>query len=181
MPEEPQDILTNSLLRLEEELTSFGKFQNALVNARDDLKKAGQEWTKLTKEQQQSALTLVNATKTAIETTNLVVSQTKQLTESLIPLAKAIETVNFPLRLDKIDMGVSTQASTLSSFQTKTERGLNEVQNEMKHQDTLLSQGFASIQAETDASKKRDWLVIGLLALNTLAVTALVVTAFIGN
>ena len=72
MPEEPQDILTISLLKLEEELTTFGKFQNALVNAREDLKKAEQEWATLTKEQQQSALTLVNATKTAIETTNLI-------------------------------------------------------------------------------------------------------------
>jgi hypothetical protein len=159
MPEEPQDILTNSLLKLEEELTSFGKFQNALVNARDDLKKAEQEWTTLTKEQQQSALILVNATKTAIETTNLVVVQTKTLTESLIPLAKAIETVNFPLRLDKIDMAVATQASTLSSFQTKTERELNE-----------MLDGFSVVTAEIEKAKKRDWIIIGLLVMNALSV-----------
>jgi len=167
MPEEPQDLLTNSLLKLEEELTSFGKFQNALVNARNDLQKAEKEWTALTKDQQQSALTLVNATKTAIETTNLVVAQTKTLTESLIPLAKAIETVNFPLRLDKIDMAVATQASTLSSFQTKTERELNE-----------MLDSFSLVTAEIEKTKKRDWIIIGLLVLNLLSVATMAVLSY---
>jgi hypothetical protein len=175
MPEEPQDILTISLLKLEEELTTFGKFQNALVNAREDLKKAEQEWATLTKEQQQSALTLVNATKTAIETTNLVVAQTKSLTETLIPLARAIETVNFPLRLDKIDMAVATQASTLSSFQTKTERGLNETQDELKRHGTEI----LNVNSNIEESKKRDWLIIGLLILNTISVAAMAISSFI--
>ncbi len=161
MPEEPQDVLTNSLLKLEEELTSFGTIQNALVNARKDLQKAEQEWERLTKEQQQSALTLVSATKSAIETTNLVVDQTKTLAASLIPLAKAIETVNFPLRLDKIDMGLSTQVSTLTSLQGKIEREFNEAKDEFH------------------ASKKRDWIIIGLIAVNTMVVTALTVFTFL--
>lgn len=170
MPEEPQDLLTNSLLKLEEELTSFGKFQNALVNARNDLQKAEKEWTALTKEQQQSALTLVNATKTAIETTNLVVAQTKTLTESLIPLAKAIETVNFPLRLDKIDMAVATQASTLSSFQTKTERELNE-----------MLDSFSVVTAEIEKAKKRDWIIIGLLVMNALSVAIIATLSYMNH
>ncbi len=132
MPEQKQDILSQTLLRLEQELETFGNVQRSLKDAYDKLEQAKQEWDRLTKEQQQSALKLVDATQSAIDTTKEVSSQAKALTGALLPLAKAIENVNFPLRLDKIDMAASTQASTVATFQGTTERSFNDLRVEME-------------------------------------------------
>lgn len=131
MPEQKQDILTQSLLKLENELNTFGTIQSSLKEAHEKLEHAKKEWDTLTKEQQQSALRLVGATQSAIDTTNQVTVQAESITKALIPLAKAIENVNFPLRLDKIDMAVSTQASTMGTFQRTLETGIGDLRAEM--------------------------------------------------
>jgi len=157
MAEQKQDILSQTLLRLELELDTFGTVQSSLKEAHEKLEDAKKEWDQLTKEQQQSALKLVDATQSAISTTNEVTTQAKSLTGALLPLAKAIENVNFPLRLDKIDMAVSTQASTLATFQGTTERGLND------------------LRVEIEAAKKRDKMITILLMLNTAVVIGLAI------
>ncbi|MEI7482812.1 MAG: hypothetical protein WCK75_10750 [Elusimicrobiota bacterium] len=157
MPEKQQDVLTLALIDLEKELTSFGSLQNALKDAHQQLTEAEQKWASLTKEQQKTALDLVDATKKAIANTNQVTAQTESLTGALIPLAKAIEQVNFPLRLDKIDLGVSTQASTMAAFQGAIDRG------------------FKDFRDEADKSKKRDTKLTIILFLNTVGLLGFIV------
>jgi len=76
-------------------------------------------------------------------------------------------------------MGVSTQASTLSSFQTKTERGINGIQDDMKRQETKIMQEFTLVNAAGESAKKRDWIVMGLLAMNAMAVIALFIALYV--
>ena len=175
MPDNQQDMLSQSLQRLENELTLFGTVQNALKEAREKLINAEKEWDRLTKEQQQSALQLVSATKSAINATNVVTSQSKELAESLIPLAKAIETVNFPMRLDKIDMAVSTQASTLASFQGVFERGFRDLHVEMEKGGKCVSDGFNSVNTAMGKASKRGIMITVLLVINTVIVIGLAV------
>jgi hypothetical protein len=162
MADQQQDILSQALLELQDELATFGKVQHALKNAHEQLTKAEQEWDKLTKEQQQTALELVGATNAAISATHAVTSQAESLTGALIPLARAIENVNFPLRLDKIDMAVSTQASTMASFQGTTERG------------------FTDLRAEMEKGRKRDIMITTLLIFNTAVLIVFAVLFHLG-
>jgi hypothetical protein len=157
MPDQQQDILTQALLKLQGELATFGKVQHALKTAHEQLTKAEQEWDKLTREQQQTAVELVGATKDAIAATHAVTTQAESLTGALIPLAKAIENVNFPVRLDKIDLAVSTQASTMASFQGTTDRG------------------FSDLRAELEKSGKRDVAMMALLIINASVLLGLAV------
>lgn len=149
MAEQDQDILSKALLELQDELVTFVKVQDALKIAHNKLTEAEQEWGKLTKEQQQTALELVAATKNAIAATHTVTSQAESLAGALIPLAKAIENVNFPVRLDKIDLAVSTQASMMSAFKGNTEHAFNDLHSTM------------------EKGRKRDVMITTLIIFNT--------------
>lgn len=168
MPEQEQNILSESLLRLEEELTSFGAVQMALKNAHEQLIKAKKEWNRLTKEQQQTAEELVGNTKDAIAATHAVTAQAGKLANALLPLAKAIESVNFPMRLDKVDMAVSTQASLLSSLQGTTERGLSVIHERIGKVDEAVAEGAAAAKVSADTAGKRHTTAIILLIVNLL-------------
>lgn len=170
MPEQDQDILSKSLLRLQEELTSFGKVHGALKTAHEELIKAELEWKDLTVKQQLTAQDLVGATKAAIAATHAVTLQAETLAGALLPLAKAIENVNFPLRLDKIDMAVSTQASMVSSLQATTERNLTNLQDRIAKADDTMSHGFAAMKASADIAGKKHKTIIELLILTMLLV-----------
>lgn len=178
MADNQQDILSQALMRLEKELTSFGTVQNALKEAREKLVHAEKEWEKLTREQQQSAIELVSATKSAINATNIVTTQTKELADSLIPLAKAIETVNFPLRLDKIDMASATQASTTAALQGTTERGFDNVHDEIKHISSDMSGGFNILLSSMTKANKWNIVTITLLSINSIVLIVLLILVF---
>ncbi len=169
MADDKQDILSQALLEFQDELTTFGKVQKALKSAHDELIRAEREWEKLTKEQQQTALELVSSTKDAVAATHAVTNQTESLAGALIPLAKAIEQVNFPMRLDKIDLGISTQASTMATFHGAIDRGFNGLNEEIEKNGHFISAGFISIEEAFAASRKRDIWIIALLILNALA------------
>jgi hypothetical protein len=168
MPEQEQDILTQSLLKLEEELGAFGAVHHKLKEAHDQLSQAEIEWQRLTKEQQQTALELVGATKHAIAATHAVTAQAETLAGALLPLAKAIENVNFPMRLDKVDMAVSTQALAISSLQATSERGFAGINDRLGRADERLS-------ALMTAAKTRHRVVVGLVILNLIIVAGGVV------
>lgn len=175
MADNQQDILSQTLMRLEKELTSFGTIQNVLKEASEKLMHAEKEWEKLTREQQQSAIELVNATKSAINATDVVTTQTKELADSLIPLAKAIETVNFPLRLDKIDMAAATQASTLASLQGVTERGFSDNRGALQNIEKGVTDGFCALSSAMTAASKRDTIISILLGINLAVLVAIVI------
>ncbi len=162
-----QDILSQSLLKLEDELKSFGTVRSKLKEASEQLEKADIELKQLAGE-----------TKKAIVAVEAVTDQTVALSKALIPLAKAIEGVNFPLRLDKIDMAVSTQASTLATFQGTTERGINDLNNEVKRNGKSVLDGFASMGTAMGEASKRDLIIIGLLIFNALILLILSVMAY---
>ncbi len=122
MTTDSQDELTKALTHLQSELEQFDGMQKALKGAKQQLEEAAAEWGSLTLEQQRTAADLIKATKTAIEATEAVTEQASELTAALLPLAKAVENVDFPRRLDKIDMAVTTQSSALMSFQATADR-----------------------------------------------------------
>jgi len=170
MVEQEQNILSLSLIKLQEELTTFSEVHGALKGAHEELIKAEQEWKQLTEEQQQTASQLVGATENAIVATNAVTVQAETMAGALIPLAKAIENVNFPLRLDKIDMAVSTQASTLAAVQGTTERHFNGLHDRIGKNDENMSSGFAVAKKTAEAARKMNIIIILLLILNLLLV-----------
>lgn len=137
------DQLTEALERLKQELSAFGDVQEALKTAHDKLTRAEQEWENLTKEQQATAKELVAATKEAIAATKAVTDNSGKLTDALVPLAEAINEVNFPLRLDKIDLAVATQASHSAKLL-----------NEIGSVDENVAEGFSKVDANALATKK---------------------------
>jgi DNA repair exonuclease SbcCD ATPase subunit len=122
MTTDSQGVLTEALTQLQSELEQFDGMQKALKGAKQRLDEAEKEWASLTQEQQLTAAELIKATKDAIEATKAVTGQASVLTAALLPLAKAVENVDFPRRLDKIDMAVATQSSALMSFQATADR-----------------------------------------------------------
>jgi hypothetical protein len=161
MSDNEQDSLSRALLRLEQELMLFGTVRNALKEAHEKLTTAGQEWEKVSREQQQSVSDLVNASQVALHAANVATAQTKALTEVVMPLAKAIDAVNFPLRLDKIDMVCATQASTLSALQGNADRNFTGLRGEI--------QSFAT------AAGKRQGVLLILLGINITILTGLAI------
>jgi hypothetical protein len=153
MTDKQQDTLIENLSKLQEELDSFGKVRDVLKDANEHLTNAMQEWDKLTKEQQQTTLELAEATKGAITGLNSATSKTELLIDILHPLAKAIHDVNFPGRLDKIDMAVSTQTLTMVSFQEVTGRS------------------FTVLQSKMEKGRKRDRIITILLSINIAFLT----------
>ncbi|MEI6166994.1 MAG: hypothetical protein WCS52_07345 [bacterium] len=179
MADEHKDVFSQALINLEQELAAFGSVQKALKGAHDELIKAEEEWAQLTKEQQQTAVELVSSTKDAIAATHAVTSQTEALAGALIPLAKAIEQVNFPMRLDKIDLGISTQASTMATFQGAIDRGFSSVCAEVDKNGKTMADGFTAVSESQVAARKRDVMMTALLVINTLILTGLGVFYFI--
>jgi hypothetical protein len=174
MAEQEQNLLSQSLLKLEEELTSFGEVHQALKAAHEQLIKAEHEWDRLTKEQQQTALELVGNTKAAIAATHAVTAQAETLARALLPLAKAIESVNFPMRLDKVDMAVSTQALALSSLQGTTERGFNDINGRIGKVDEFMLGITGAVAAFRAAAAERHSKVVTLLIMNLLVIAGVV-------
>lgn len=207
MADSNQDLLSEALIDLQNELKTFGKIGDALEgahkkltaaekewerltvvqqenadNAQKKWAKAAQdqqkewsivsksqqdEWIKLSQEQQEKATKLVKATEDAIIVTKSVTVQTQRLTESILPLAKAIENVNFPLRLDKIDLAVSSQLSSLSSLQGTTERGFGDLRGKIEYSSKAMDEGFALVGNQMMDAKKKAGLITILLAVNS--------------
>lgn len=174
MTADSQDVLTQALTKLQGELEQFDGVQKALKGAHQRLVEAEQEWGALTAEQQRTAAELVKMTKAAIEATQAVTGQASALTSALIPLAKAVENVNFPLRLDKIDMAVTTQASTLASFQSAADRRFDE----LGRADQEAVKAIAAVQGRIG---RFGWITVVLLLLNTAALIALGIRLFMAK
>jgi len=174
MKADSQDVLTEALTQLQSELEQFDGVQKALKGAHERLMDAEKEWRSLTVEQQLTAADLVQATKAAIEATQAVTGQASALTAALIPLAKAVENVNFPLRLDKIDLAVTTHSSSLASFQTASNRRFDDLERADKN-------AFAAIAAVKTRVALFGWFTVVLLLLNTVAFVALSVFLKLGK
>ena len=197
MANDKMDILNKTLLGLESELESFGKTKDALSTAHNELSTAREElisrtkelqekwikeqakwatttknqqteWMKLIQEQQENAGKLVKTNEDSIVITKSVTVQAQRLAESLIPLAKAIEGVNFPLRLDKIDMAVSTQASTTASIQGAVERGFGNLHSSMESVNKNVVEASNTLNSKMDEARKLNITMIVLLVINLL-------------
>lgn len=168
MTADSQDALTQALTQLESELEQFDGVQKALKNAHQCLIEAKQEWSLLTAEKQRSAIELFETAKAAIKVTEDVTGQVSALTCALVPVAKAIESVNFPLRLDKIDMAVTTQSSTLVSNQAATDRRFDE----LKLLNDSTSRLLSTLQIRVG---RLGWATITLVALNTAALIGVLI------
>jgi len=149
-----------------------------LQKAHDELETAKQKWTALTLEQQQTGQKLIDATNSAIAATQKVTVQAEAMTSALIPMAKAIEQVNFPLRLDKIDLGISTQASTMATFQGAIDRGFNGVKDELTGMRENATKEFGAVKSAQVDSRKMQIFIIVLLLFNLAAVGSLVAFFF---
>ena len=171
---EKQDILTKALVQLQGELEQFEGVQKALKSAYQRLFEAEKEWGSMTADQQRTAADLVQATKAAIKATLVVTGQASALTTALVPLAKAVENVNFPLRLDKIDMAVTTQSSALASFQAAADRRFDELGQADNH-------AVAGIEAVKSRVVRFGWFTVAMIFLNTSALIALGVKLYLHN
>jgi chromosome segregation ATPase len=171
MSADEQDVLTQALTRLQGELEQFDGVQKALKGAHQRLVEAEQEWGALTAEQQRMAAELVKMTKAAIEATQAVTERASALTSALIPLAKAIENVNFPLRLDKLDMAVTTHASALSSLQNQVDRRFDEI----KQVDDRTAAVIASVHRSV---ARYGWATVLIALLNVAGVVAILLKLF---
>jgi|GEM_PF-4162276 len=152
-----QDVLSNALLKLEDELKTFGSVSKKLKNAEEQLDGAQIELKQLAGE-----------TKKAIVAVEDVTKQTANLSKTLIPLAKAIEGVNFPLRLDKIDMAVSTQASTTSSLQVTVERGMSNLNASLVTVNNNFVEACNSLNVKAIEARKLSITILVLLVINLL-------------
>lgn len=171
MTADSQDVLTQALTKLQGELEQFDGVQKALKGAHQRLVEAEKEWGALTAEQQRTAAELVKMTRAAIEATQAVTGQASALTSALVPLAKAVENVNFPLRLDKIDMAVTTQASSLSSFQAEANRRFDEI----KRTDERMDAAIASTRRTV---ARFGWAAISIVLLIVAGVVAILLKLY---
>ena len=153
----PQDVLSNALLKLEDELKTFGSVRNKLEKAEEQL-----EGTQVVLKQ------LAGETSKAIAAVTDVTNQTVSLSKTLVPLAKAIEGVNFPLRLDKIDMAVSTQASTTASLQVTFERGMSTLNASLATVNNNLVEACNSLNVKATEARKLNIFMTILLVINLL-------------
>lgn len=159
------DVLNATLIELEQELTSFGDLQARLKQAYDKLSSAEQEWSKMTEEQRESAFKLVEQTKLAIAATQAVAIEAQTMTKALVPLVKAIENVNFPNRLDKIDLTLTTQASTMANFQGATSQGFTDLRLVGETNNETAKAILSEVKQVRSASAKREIAILVLAAL----------------
>lgn len=171
MTTDSQNVLTQALTKLQDELEQFDGVQKALKGAHQRLVEAEKEWGALTAEQQRTATELVKMTQSAIEATQAVTGQASALTSALIPLAKAVENVNFPLRLDKLDMAVTTQSSALSSFQAEANRRFDEIKQ-------IDDRTVAVIVSARRSIVRFGWTAISIALLNIAGVVALLLKLY---
>lgn len=174
MTADSQDVLTQALTKLQAELEQFDGVQKALEGAHQLLVEAEKELGARTAEQQRTAAELVKMTRAAIEATQAVTGQASALTSALIPLAKAVENVNFPLRLDKLDMAVTTQSSALSSFQAEANRRFDEIKQEN-------NRTVAAIASARLFVARFGWATVSLALLNVAAVVALFLRLYLSK
>lgn len=161
MTNEAPEMLTEAVLNLQSELDKVASVQKLLAEASQRLDKADEEWKSRTAEHQRTTTELVQATKDAIQAMQDVTQKSSIMASALVPLAVAIKNVNFPLRLDKIDMAVTTQASTLAAFQAEANRRFD-----------ILSQIKASLA-------RFGWVMVAILGLNTLALVMICIRLYL--
>lgn len=146
-----QDALAKSLLELEEQLSSLGTVQQVLAKAQEGcelatqkLTEAEQSWESWTAEQKQLIGELVRVTAQSVTSVHTVTEQLESVGSSLLSLGNAIQRVDFPQRLDKIDLAVSSQLALMTALQAEIER---------KHLNLLaeIEQGRSNMVADSDA------------------------------
>jgi hypothetical protein len=150
------DELTQALLTLEGNLESFRSAQHAHASAHQRFA-----------EQEKTTTQLCDATMAAIAAAEFVTSQTQSLAEGLIPLAKAIQDVNFPLRLSEMHLAVLTQASKTAALQRDIERGVHELRADIERAQEKLADDLDKVSASIEKLGKRENTVRVLCFINT--------------
>ena len=74
------------------------------------------------------------------------------------------------MRLDKIDLGISTQASTMASFHGTIDRGFSGLSTKVSEMGDTVAESFGVLATAQKASKKRDVVMIVLMIVNVVAV-----------
>lgn len=160
-----QDYLKKSLVDFQSELENFKGIQETLNQARENLISAEHSWNESTAENKQSIKNVIEIVSSSIESNLIVTEKLGSLCEALGPLVKSIEAVNFPLRLDKIDMASSTQAATLVSIQSLVINEFREIADESHSNSESIADGFALIDSTNERIDKRSRLIVYLLVI----------------
>ena len=131
-----QDVLKKSLIELQAELESLSEIKDSFEKARTNLVEAKSTWNAALVDNKTSIIELIRVAMNTTELADKTIKKIDKLCDSLDPIAKSIESINFPLRLDKIDMAISTQASTIASMQVHVEKEFSAIS---KNSETIAT------------------------------------------
>ena len=164
-----QDYLKKSLVDFQAELETFKGLQETLNDARENLINAERSWSSSTAANKKSIKDIIDIVSGSIESNENVTKSLDSLCKSLGPLVKSIEAVNFPLRLDKIDIAVSTHASTLSSVHTLVTHEFRMLSEANKLNSEAIKNGFDSVNSINNSLNLVKNLLFILLGLAAFA------------
>ena len=157
-----QDYLKKSLVDFQNELETFKGLQLTLNEAKENLIGAERSWNESSAENKKSIKNIIEIVSGSVASAEIVNKSLANLCESLDPLVKSIEAVNFPIRLDKIDMAVSTQASTLASVHALQIHEFRKLSEENHLNSNSISDGFFLVNSKID---KRSLFIVFLLVI----------------
>lgn len=188
------DLLAESLLKLEEELSSLGAVQQALNSAREKIESAHEQYKLATEKlegteqeirtwaagQKQIVTELMQRVEQTASEMSDAITQLDSASNSLVSLGKAIQDVNFPQRLDKIDFAVSSQSSQLSmmtAFQADVAKKLADLHADQQDRHTsLLAEIEQRYKGLLDDTKQK---YSNLLLYSIVTIVAVIVLIFI--
>lgn len=173
-----QDYLKKSLVDLQAELETFKGLQETLNDARENLINAERSWSESTAANKKSIKDIIEIVSGSIASNENVTKSLAGLCKTLVPLVKSIEDVNFPLRLDKIDIAVSTHASTLSSVHTLVTHEFRMLAEKNELNLDSIEDEFDSVNASVKSISSRLRLMLSLLVVNLGLVASIVFYSF---
>ena len=173
-----QDYLKKSLVDFQAELENFKGVQETLNDARENLINAERSWSESTAENKQSIKDIIDIVSGSIESNEKVTKSLAGLCKSLGPLVKSIEDVNFPLRLDKIDIAVSTHASTLSTVHTLVTHEFRMLTEKNELNLVSIEDEFDSVNTSVQSINNRLRFMFNLLIVNLGLVASIVFYSF---
>ncbi len=164
------DILeiNEALVQLQQELETLGSATKKVDEAKEKIEKSLKSW----KEQHGKDKELLDQTSEALTNSlgklNEFSETSQETSQKLIALAKSIDNVNFPNRLDKLDNITSLLASQTANLQSNIEREYNL----LSQLDTRFSAKLEDVQKRVKGTRLLLW-TFGFLI--TIGVTTSVI------
>lgn len=162
------DILeiNEALVKLQEELEKFKTATEKLDEAKRTSEVSLSKWKSQHEKDQKILEKTSKALTKSIQTLEDFAENSQNTMESLSELAKSIDNVNFPNRLDKIDNNTSLLSAQTENLQTNLSREYDL----LTQMNTQLSEMFADVQKRVKGNRILVWC-FGILLILAIAVS----------